>query len=100
MASQATGDISASRLSNLTAAAIAAALERHREEFDAITSRAKARFERCDWQGAAEDASARLDLYTLTIDRLEEDVRAVLAERVNDALVWAGTKAVYSGLIA
>jgi len=30
----------------------------------------------------------------------EREVRAALAERVTDAIVWAGTKAVYSGLIA
>ncbi len=96
----ASGDLSASRLSNRTAVAIAEAFEVHRDAFDKITRRAKARFERCDWQGAAEDAAERLDLYTSIIDGVEREVRALLAERVTDAIVWAGTKAVYSGLIA
>ena len=100
MARQASGDLSASRLSNLTAIAIVDAFDGHREVFDKITRRAKARFERRDWQGAAEDAAERLDLYSAVIDRIERDVRDALAERVTDAIVWAGTKAVYSGLIA
>ncbi|MDQ6918631.1 MAG: bifunctional isocitrate dehydrogenase kinase/phosphatase, partial [Candidatus Dormibacteraeota bacterium] len=100
MARQPSSDLSASRLSNLTAVAIAEAFEVHRDAFDDITRRAKARFERCDWQGAAEDAAERLDLYSTIIDSVEREVRAVLAERVTDAIVWAGTKAVYSGLIA
>jgi isocitrate dehydrogenase kinase/phosphatase len=97
---QAAGDLSASRLSNLTAVAIVEAFEVHREAFEKITRRAKARFERCDWLGAAEDAAERLDLYNTIIDSVEGEVRAALAERVTDAIVWAGTKAVYSGLIA
>ena len=100
MARQPTGDISASRLSNLTAVAIAGALERHREDFDKITQRARGRFERRDWQGAAGDAAERLDLYSQMVDRTEREVRAAMAERVTDTIVWAGTKAVYSGLIA
>jgi isocitrate dehydrogenase kinase/phosphatase len=100
MARQPTGDLSSSRLSNLTAVAIAAAFERHREDFDKITQRAKGRFERRDWQGAAGDASERLDLYGQMIDRTEREVRASMAERVTDVIVWAGTKAVYSGIIA
>ena len=81
MAWQATGDLSASRLSNLAAVAIAEAFEVHREAFDKITRRAKARFEQCDWQGAAEDAAERLDLYSSIIDSVEREVRAALAER-------------------
>jgi isocitrate dehydrogenase kinase/phosphatase len=100
VARQPSSDLSASRLSNLTAEAIAGAHQRHREDFDKITRRAKARFERRDWQGANSDAAERLDLYGQMIDRTERDVRAAMAERVSDTIVWAGTKAVYSGLIA
>jgi isocitrate dehydrogenase kinase/phosphatase len=100
VALQPSGDVSASRLSNRTAVAIAEAFAVHRETFDKITRRAKARFEQCDWQGAAADAAERLDLYSSIIDGVEREVRTALAERVTDAIVWAGTKAVYSGLIA
>ena len=57
------------------------------------------RFER-DWQERPTTRAERLDLYSTFIDRIEREVRAALAERVTDAIVWAGTKAVYSGLIA
>jgi len=97
---QLSGDISASRLSNLTAHAIAGAHELHRQDFEKITRRAATRFQRRDWQGAVEDAAERLDLYGQMIDRTEREVRVALGERVADAHVWAGTKAVYSGLIA
>jgi isocitrate dehydrogenase kinase/phosphatase len=100
VALQAGGDVSASRLSNRTAVAIAEGFEVHRDAFDKITRRAKARFEQRDWQGGAEDAAERLDLYSSIVDDVEREVRAALAERVTDAIVWAGTKAVYSGLIA
>jgi isocitrate dehydrogenase kinase/phosphatase len=100
VARQPSGDISASRLSNQAAVTIANAQQLHREDFEKITSRAKARFQRLDWQGASADAAERLGLYSQMIDRTEREVRAVLADRVTDAFVWAGTKAVYSGLIA
>ena len=99
MARQPTGDLSASRLSNLTANAIVLAYDHHQERFEAITRGARARFEACDWQGAAADAAERLDLYSVIIDGLENSVRSDLGERVTDPIVWAGTKAVYSGLI-
>ena len=97
---QPSGELSASRLSNQAARTIYDDHERYREGFESITRRAKARFQRCDWQGAVEDAAERLDLYGLVIDRAEAEIRRALAERVADARVWSGTKAVYSGLIA
>jgi isocitrate dehydrogenase kinase/phosphatase len=100
VARQQPADVSASRLSNLAGAAIAAAHELYREDFEKITRRAKARFQRCDWQGTVEDAAERLDLYGQMIDRTEREVRSVLGDRVADEFVWAGTKAVYSGTIA
>ncbi|HVD00580.1 MAG TPA: bifunctional isocitrate dehydrogenase kinase/phosphatase, partial [Candidatus Dormibacteraeota bacterium] len=100
MARQPSSDLSASRLSNRAATAIAGAHELYREDFEKITRRAKARFQRRDWQGAVEDAAERLDLYGQMIDRTEREVRAVLGDRVADGAVWAGTKAVYSGTIA
>jgi isocitrate dehydrogenase kinase/phosphatase len=100
VARQSSADLSASRLSNQAATAIAAAHELYREDFEKITRRAKTRFQRRDWQGAVEDAAERLDLYGQMIDRTEREVRAVLGDRVADEYVWAGTKAVYSGTIA
>jgi isocitrate dehydrogenase kinase/phosphatase len=46
------------------------------------------------------DAVERLDLYSAVINEIEGLVRATLGRRSTDRLVWAGIKAVYSGLIA
>jgi isocitrate dehydrogenase kinase/phosphatase len=93
------GALSTSRLANLVASAIVAGFEELQTAFDTISRRAKLRFERRDWEGAAADATERLDLYPRVIDRVEHDMRVMLAERVSDRLAWTATKAVYSGLI-
>jgi isocitrate dehydrogenase kinase/phosphatase len=95
-----TGDRSASRLANETARAVLEAYESYREAFAAIGRRARGRFERCDWRGAMADAAERLDLYGTVIDGIEDRVGEALGPRRADHLVWAGMKAVYSGLIA
>ena len=100
MGPQAAGDLSASRLANLVPPAIVDALDGYATRFDEISRRAKRRFESCDWPGAVADARERLDLYGAVIDHVEGRVRAMLGSRVSDRLVWAGMKAVYSGLIA
>jgi isocitrate dehydrogenase kinase/phosphatase len=46
------------------------------------------------------DAAERLDMYRQEVDATVEGVRDLLGERVENRLVWAGMKAVYSGLIA
>jgi isocitrate dehydrogenase kinase/phosphatase len=99
MGAQEAGALSTSRLANLVASTIVAGFEELESSFDAVSRRAKRRFERRDWEGAAADASERLDLYPRVIDRVERDMREMLGGRVNDRLVWTATKAVYSGLI-
>lgn len=100
MAGESAETLSASRLANLAAMEIGEAFLGYQERFATISRRAKGRFERCDWTGAVEDASERLDLYSLVVDQVEGRVRAMLGVRVMDRLVWAGMKAVYSGLNA
>ena len=99
-----TGDgstaLSASRVANVAAPAILEAFEGCQKSFNAISRRAKSRFELRDWKGAAADATERLDLYGRAIDAIEGGVRTMLGKRVSDRLLWAGMKAVYSGLIA
>lgn len=92
--------LSASRVANVAAPAILDAFEGSQESFNAISRRARSRFELRDWKGAAADATERLDLYGGAIDEIEAGVRTVLGARVTDRLLWAGMKAVYSGLIA
>ena len=99
MAAQEADALSTSRLANLVAAAIVAGFEESQASFDAISRRAKLRFECRDWKGAAADAAERLDLYSQVVDRVEHDIRVMLGVRVSDRLAWTATKAVYSGLI-
>ncbi len=93
-------ELSASRVANMAAGGILADFDSYQGAFRAVTRRARGRFEACDWQGAVEDAIERLDLYGRVIGQVEADVRRMLGNRVSDRLVWAGMKAVYSGLIA
>jgi isocitrate dehydrogenase kinase/phosphatase len=91
--------ITASRLANEVTPAIVAAFESYEERFRAVTKRARDRFETRDWKGALADGIARLDLYAEVIAELEAETRALLGPRVKDEVVWAGMKAIYSGLI-
>ncbi len=93
-------DLSASRLANLAAPAIVASFEDHQAAFDSVSRRAAARFAARDWKGAVADASERLDLYGNRLDRVVAEIQETLGSRANDRVVWAGMKAVYSGLIA
>jgi isocitrate dehydrogenase kinase/phosphatase len=89
-----------SRLANLNANAIYAAFDRYQTRFQAITRRARTRFEDRDWRGMQADAVDRLDLRTKIVDQTLAQIRQRSKNRVRDKLVWASTKAVYSGLIA
>ena len=45
------------------------------------------------------DAAIRLDLYTNVVDRIEKDIRRLLANRIQQEHVWRSIKAVYSDLL-
>lgn len=92
--------MSISRLANLVANAIYDAYDAYCRQFTAITRRAKTRFEERDWPGMQADAAERLDLYTKIVNATVAEIRHLLADRVEQKLVWASLKAVYSGLIA
>jgi len=89
-----------SRLANLEANAIYTACAAFQSQFKAITGRARARFAQRDWHGMKADAAERLDIYRQVVEQTVADIRYALADRLNDAFVWASIKAVYSGLIA
>jgi isocitrate dehydrogenase kinase/phosphatase len=92
--------LSDSRLANLGARAIHAGFDDYHARYRAITRRARARFEGRDWRGLRLDGTDRLDLYRQHVDPLVAEVKALLGERVEERLIWAAMKAVYSGLIA
>ncbi len=91
--------VTASRLANQGANAIMRAFALYQTRFQQITQRAQERFEARDWRGMRADATERLDVYRRVVDRVTEDIRALLGPRVDDQLVWAGMKAVYSSLL-
>lgn len=89
-----------SRLANVGARVIYRAFGRFQTTFAAITHRAQERFTTRNWTAMQADARERLDLYKTIVDETVGDVRATLQERVEEKLVWASMKAVYSGLIS
>lgn len=92
--------LSDSRLANLGARAAAEAYTSLSHRFRIITRRARIRFAGRDWKGMAADAAERLDLYGQVARETAVTVRSILGERVDDRMVWAAMKAVFSGLIA
>lgn len=82
------------------AAAIADAFGSYRNRFRIITRRAAGRFAHQEWAAHANDSVERLELYRVVVDELEAKVRGLLADRIEDPFMWAGIKAVYSGLIS
>ncbi|MBK8988492.1 MAG: bifunctional isocitrate dehydrogenase kinase/phosphatase [Chloroflexi bacterium] len=88
-----------SRLANMAAQIIYDAFDRYNTQFKIYTHQAKVLFEVRDWRAGQQNARARLDLYRQVIDDLEKNTRQILGDRVQSTAVWAGAKAVYSGLI-
>ena len=70
----------------------------YRDQFDLVTRRAHARFERQDWSGAQRDARERLLLYSQFVGWVQRDITALLGSRSDDHRVWASLKERYAGL--
>ena len=64
------------------ASAMHAAFLSYRAEFNAITCRARVRFEQRDWHGMQDDALERLELYKKIVDGVVAETQAVLGEAV------------------
>lgn len=89
-----------SRLANVGAGTLQTAYNTFHDQYKAITGQAKHRFETQDWGGLQEDAAARLVLYRRIVDLAQAAIRDLLGDRLDNKLIWASMKAVYSGLIA
>jgi len=87
------------RLSGQGATAIYRAFSTYRSRFKEITRCAPLRFKNRDWHGVRADAIRRLDLYKDAVDRIEIDIRRLLAEQVQEKKVWAVIKAAYSAML-
>ncbi len=88
-----------SRLAGVGAQTIYQAFYTYHEQLVTITGQAKNRFEQQDWAGLQKDSTNRLDLYKRMVDLLEAAMRDLLADKIQNKLIWAAMKAVYSGLI-
>jgi isocitrate dehydrogenase kinase/phosphatase len=91
--------LSDSRLANLSARSIGHAYRSFDERFRIVTRRARIRFQDRDWKGMAADAAQRFDVYVKEVSEAVDDVKRLMGDRVEDRMVWAAMKAVYSGLI-
>ncbi|HNS41039.1 MAG TPA: bifunctional isocitrate dehydrogenase kinase/phosphatase, partial [Promineifilum sp.] len=89
-----------SRLANIGARTIQTAYITFQDQFQAITERARSRFDTQDWAGLQDDTAERLGLYRRIVDLVESAIRDLLGGKLEDKLIWASMKAVYSSLIA
>ena len=81
------------------ATAIYQAFSAYRSRFKEITRRAPLRFKNRDWHGGRSDAIRRLDLYRDAVDRIEIDIRRLLADDIQQKNLWAFIKTAYSGML-
>ena len=87
-------------LAEMGARTILAAFSAHRLEFERITRQARIHFKNRDWPTMRADAARRLDLYKTVIDRIEAEIRQMLADQSQNKTTWSSIKSAYSGLIA
>src|SRR3954463_272704 len=74
------------------ARAIHEAFASYRDEFRAITRRARARFERREWREGQADAVERLALYRRRVEQVVTDVPGILGELFRSHDAWRQMK--------
>src|ERR671921_1409420 len=79
--------------------AIHNAYDEYARGFEAITRRARARFEQRDWSGVQSDATERLQLYKAHVDAAVADVRDILEDGVMERTVWVAMKSGHSSRV-
>jgi isocitrate dehydrogenase kinase/phosphatase len=89
-----------SKLAENGARVILEAFTAYRRDFEAITRQAKIHFKDRDWHKMRAYAARRLDLYKAVVDRIEAEIRNLLAQQSQDKTIWSAIKAGYSGLIS
>ena len=87
------------RLIGQGATTIYQAFSTYRSRFKEITRCAPLQFKNRDWHGVRANAIRRLDLYKDAVDRIEIDIRRLLADQVQAKSIWALIKAAYSGML-
>jgi isocitrate dehydrogenase kinase/phosphatase len=87
-------------LARWAAETVRAALDAYTDAFRAVTRRARARFEACDWAGGQADALERLGLRQGFVRDALATLSDGLGERRHDLDVWAAAKARYDDEVA
>jgi len=82
------------------AALLVDAFADYNARFADITRRARRRFERRDWRGAAVDAHARIDLYDICIRETQGRLDALLDDRLRARALWAAMRQEYERRVA
>ncbi len=85
-------------LADQGAKAILDAFSSYRAEFKDITRRSQTHFIERNWQAMRVDATRRLELYREAVNRIEVDIRHLLANRSEDKSIWVDMKTAYSGM--
>lgn len=71
------------------------AFDEYRGAFDAITRRARARFEARDWRGVQADARDRLGLYSRVVTEALARMEGCLSAALRDRETWRGLKSAF-----
>ena len=96
----ANGNRTSTRLAELAAGTVAGGFEASRERFDAITARARARFEKCDWHGMMADMGERLEHHSIGVDQVIARLRGILGGLVRDGRLWREARTAYAAQVA
>jgi len=82
------------------AALLVDAFADYNARFADVTRRARRRFERRDWQAAAVDARARIDLYDICIRETQGRLDLLLDDRLRSRALWIAMRHEYEQLVA
>lgn len=86
-------------LARVGAGAILHRYESYRADFQALTGRARRRFETRDWQGAQRDAAERLALYRAAVLGVERELGELLGEHLRFESMWRWMKGLFEELV-
>ena len=87
------------KLLHVGAHRISQCLDTYQRRFKEITSRARVRFEQCDWPGMQADAAERLELYREVVDRVVDELRQLFLVQIQNRSLWAEMRELYAAMI-
>ncbi len=86
-------------LSYQGARAILDAFNTYHTQFKEITRRFQSHFIERNWQTTRMDATRRLELYREAVNRIEADIRQLLAGHEQDTTTWVDIKTAYTAML-